>query len=1083
MDKKKIFEILKIEETKDEKVIRDGYRKVLKTTNPEEKPEEFKLLRMAYEEALTLIKKDQTEEQTMEEESDIGCWIAEVDRAYKDLRKRANLDCWNELFSREICQGLDTFLEVREALLGFLMSHCYLPHEIWKYIDRIFNINADKVRLLETFPEQFIDYVVYYIENDTFLPYELFQYTLSDSEESNPDGYIQTYLEILSRLDSKNEEETDEIYRLLEQITGYGVYHPYEDVERIRLLLRKDDNEEAMKKAAELFECYPEYTYIKQIFAEVKFVLGDIETAVDIWKTIHEEDKKNLAAGLGLIQYYDKKSDYFYAKKMTEDMIKAVGIYPELLDYLGHFKKKMAVQYQEALDKGENIYEMSKGEMIYELCQCLLQIHKPEKVLQILEQYPIEEMSAYQRNYLFGYLYLVAEQHEKANDFLTNACETVSNPCVTIAYRLAMAIAFRQGKQYEKVIECCSEIIEMDLLCIPAYQMRQEACFYSERFQWVLYDYNILLEIATYYGKSYLLATQVFMAVEQYQSAKIILDKAEEQQVEFTPKMKLLKAEAIRYDGENAEEYGAQVLQILKELQREAKKFQDKQENRAWDIEDNSEITYELAMIQKEIQNYDKAYELFQQAIRQNPKRQQYHMGFGDWYYINGRLIEALQEFSLAKEEYENTSDYQYFVGSCEERMGNIDRAVEHYELGLALSPTFGYAAERTSCYYVDKYVDFGKKEYLEKALTYVEEQIEMRGEVLPLLMVRGFAYIAAYRFEEAKEDLRKAVTMEPEKGEAWLHLGRCNIYLEEYEKALGCFAKAKECFSDEDDIKRCEEFRALCYDLQGNYENAIQCLESVTGLLCLEQQKYLGDLYAKVSRNYMARKQYKLLNPIERYRSYIVHRIFRYGKTKKVFSPWAKTKYACGWGICRNRGKEEYYNGERGMTAFVLGKYREAGECFRLFLRTAQDMEERLEKCILAALCYQWCGKESKAEQYATEALELWKKHYPDKEEWSFYKVKYPKRLAEIAVICMCNGEDEQAMEYLELIAENKRCRDCKYKQCYRRSLVLAFLFERQKKYDKALEAYNETLKINGFCVQAVHGKKRLRRKGIGLN
>ena len=315
MDKKKIFEILKIEETKDEKVIRDGYRKVLKTTNPEEKPEEFKLLRMAYEEALTLIKKDQTEERTMEEESDIGCWIAEVDRAYKDLRKRANLDCWNELFSREICQGLDTFLEVREALLGFLMSHCYLPHEIWKHIDRIFNINADKVRLLETFPEQFIDYVVYYIENDTFLPYELFQYTLSDSEESNPDGYIQTYLEILSRLDSKNEEETDEIYRLLEQITGYGVYHPYEDVERIRLLLRKDDNEEAMKKAAELFECYPEYTYKKQIFAEVKFVLGDIETAVDIWKTIHEEDKKNLAAGLGLIQYYDKKSDYFYAKK------------------------------------------------------------------------------------------------------------------------------------------------------------------------------------------------------------------------------------------------------------------------------------------------------------------------------------------------------------------------------------------------------------------------------------------------------------------------------------------------------------------------------------------------------------------------------------------------------------------------------------------------------------------------------------------------------------------------------------------------------------------------------------------------
>lgn len=1087
MDKKKIFEILNIEETRDEKIIRDGYRKVLKITNPEEKPEEFKMLRMAYEEALALIKEDQTEEQAMEEESDIGCWIVEVDSVYKDLRKRASLNCWKELFSREVCQGLDTFLEVREALLGFLMSHCYLPHEIWQYIDRIFNVKADKVRLLETFPEQFINYVVYYIENDTVLPYELFQYTISDGEECNPDGYIQTYLELSTRIDSKNEEEIAEIQQLLEQITGYGVYHPYEDVERIKMLLWEGENENAMAKATELLENYSEYFYMKHIYAEAKFTLGDIETAAKIWKQICEEDANNLPAGVGLIKYYEKKSEYYCGKKLAEQLIISHGIYPELLTYLGHFKEKLAVQYQEALAKEEELYEMSKGEMLYEFGWCLLQNQDAGTVLQILDQYSVQEMSKYEWNYLYGYLFLATEQYEKANEcfqglleFTEASSERGLHSYDIALSRLAMVSVFRQEKQYERVVELCDEILEMNALCLPAYQMQQEACFYLGRFQQVLYDYHIFQKMAPKFRKSYIWTVQAFMEVAQYQDAQEILEKAEEHQVQFTPKMKLLKAEAIRYGGENPEEYGADVYSILKELWQEAKQFQNKQKSGLWDIEDNSEIIYEMAMIQQETQNYTKAYELFQQAIRQNPKRQQYHMGLGEWCYLNGRLEEALQEFALAKEEYENTSDYQYFVGSCEERMGNIDEAIVHYELGLALAPTFGYAAERTSKYYVDDYMYYGKKEDLEKALGYIEEQIAIRGEEFQLLMCRGFAYMVAFRLEEAREDLRKAVNMQPEKGEAWLQFGRCNMHLDEYTKALGCFATALECFSDEDDIKRCEEFRALCYDLLGDYEKAIQCLESVKGLLSIRQQRYLGDLYAKASMNYMARKQYKLLEPMKRYRNYIIHKIFRHKKCKNVFIPWVKTRLTSAFGLLRNREKQEYYYSERGLTSYVLGNYRDAISCFVLFLKTAKDIKIRREICIFTALCYQWCGKEDKAKQYAQEALKLWEQQYPDKEEWSLYKMRYPKRLAEIAVICMCNGEEEQAMEYLNLIGKNKRCMECKHPQCYRRSLVLGFLYERQKKYDKALEAYQEALRINGFCTQAVHGMKRLKKKGI---
>ncbi len=50
MEKELIFHILGLEETKDEEKISDAYRTALKSVNPEDDPEVFKLLRQAYEE-------------------------------------------------------------------------------------------------------------------------------------------------------------------------------------------------------------------------------------------------------------------------------------------------------------------------------------------------------------------------------------------------------------------------------------------------------------------------------------------------------------------------------------------------------------------------------------------------------------------------------------------------------------------------------------------------------------------------------------------------------------------------------------------------------------------------------------------------------------------------------------------------------------------------------------------------------------------------------------------------------------------------------------------------------------------------
>jgi len=54
------WNILGIEPTKDKQAITAAYRSQLKHVNPEDKPEEFKALRAAYEEALKLAEETET---------------------------------------------------------------------------------------------------------------------------------------------------------------------------------------------------------------------------------------------------------------------------------------------------------------------------------------------------------------------------------------------------------------------------------------------------------------------------------------------------------------------------------------------------------------------------------------------------------------------------------------------------------------------------------------------------------------------------------------------------------------------------------------------------------------------------------------------------------------------------------------------------------------------------------------------------------------------------------------------------------------------------------------------------------------
>lgn len=197
MDKKLAFQILGLSETKEEEQIRQSYLTLLKGTNPEDDPEGFKRLREAYEEALRFARQ-QDEEDEEEPQGEIGLWMKRVREIYRDILLRREAENWKALFGDPVCAGLDTFLEARGQLLGFLAGHSFLPQTVWVLLDQTFHVMEDFDALKEEFHVNFLRHIEYHVNTGDFLDYSLFE-ALEGCEPENDeeaDDYIKEYFDI-----------------------------------------------------------------------------------------------------------------------------------------------------------------------------------------------------------------------------------------------------------------------------------------------------------------------------------------------------------------------------------------------------------------------------------------------------------------------------------------------------------------------------------------------------------------------------------------------------------------------------------------------------------------------------------------------------------------------------------------------------------------------------------------------------------------------------------------------------------------------------------------------------------------------
>lgn len=1125
MEKELIFHILEIKETANENEITMAYRSKLKQTNPEDNPEGFKRLRQAYEEALEFARFSKiSDEEEIDIKNDVDLWIEQIAALYQNLTVRYNIDSWNVLLTNPLCEELDTSLEAREKMILFLMDHFYLPHNIWKLIDQTFRITENIESLRQQFPYDFLNYMKYYVENETFLPYELFEYKNEDDRKSNGDAYIENYFNIKKQMDRG---EIEGCQQALNDLKAYDIYHPYEDVEQLRLFLKTGNAQKSLSLAEQLLNNYGNDIYICLYVGEEKWNIGEQEEAYKLWRGILKTHPKHYMAKYNVVRYLMETKDYYQARELMMDLLEVDPQDETVISFLTTVNEALIQEFREAVKNNTEDPRLSKEELQLELGWCLFQnehcdeaaeymksfqpVKEQEygycnlygRLLYHMEQYEsalpylqkwlklLQEMkedgtektkkrmsrlgSAY---YLLGGCYYELKQQEKAEEHLYKAIETIKNPGERLRCLQFLTTTFLKTKQYEKAVDTCDRIISEDGQYYPAYLLRQEAFYELQKGQEVVDDYHKAVEIFPGFYKPYLYAAEVFSDYGQYKDAKNVIDRARENNVEFSSKMKLYEVKILRNLARSNEDRKLP-WKLLEELEGELTE-------ESCDIEDNSEIAFEKCLLCWDDNNLKKALTFLKKAISQNPKRLQYRIVRGHIYLDMKEYKAALKEYQTSDKNYRNSASYFYNQGLCYEGMGDMNTAIRCYLNALEMEDVYGDACEKLSIYYWHRYQECCAKEYFDQCIEFASRQLKIT-ENCYYLTHRGLLYMNALELEPAICDFEKALEYSPNDWASWNNLGCCYKYLGQFEKAIECLEKAVAYMGEDIDLLPYSNM-ADCYETMLNYEKAIECYQKDLELFPdhLEFWEEIGDLYYYLEQYDEALNAYQKAKNSDNYYKNIGDVWLKKGKKRKCLWFYKQPLMIMNAKVtlnplasAQNKAKAAKHYSDFGNLYLKMKEYKKSITFCKNALSYSEDFYDQFIYAKDLAKAYYMMGKYQQAEKYGKAALDYFDNCQSGTlENYLAYKAFSPVRLGIIGWIYLCIGRKEEALSYFKKMSQIQRCEHCRNRKCFESFLYLGCFYESQGDYEQALQHYQKTLEITPSCIEASIAIKTIQKK-----
>ncbi len=475
MNERETWEILGIDATKDEEAIKTAYREKVVKVNPEDDPEGFKKLRTAYENAIRLINEPaEGEEKSEEDMTEVELHIKRAEKIYDDVTTRASIEKWEEWLSNPLCQGLDTVDEMREAFLAFALDRFFFSHEVWAKMDKVFTIKDEKKLLSEMFPPDFIDYVIFHIDNEDFfevdkiktredylqmvkdtdieamIPREKKNDYVPEEFHSKADEYIRDVSNIsmlIERMVNPQYSEEDKQNAIAQMMSeqyyfeNADIWHPFEYVGAMRLLQETGEIEKADYLAEKVlvdelfdFECYT-YSTAAFIIANGQMKrneingtegVGDIKLdAVNagIKKVLDVRPKFMLARIAKALIYY-LSGEYTEAKEEIMGVLEDDNRNEVAVSFMRVINEKLITSFKKKVeDEPDNLKER------IELGWCLFQKEDGQGTIELLEGIEPDEENEYDYHNLIGRCYFNLERYKEAEPHLEKWLELINNLC------------------------------------------------------------------------------------------------------------------------------------------------------------------------------------------------------------------------------------------------------------------------------------------------------------------------------------------------------------------------------------------------------------------------------------------------------------------------------------------------------------------------------------------------------------------------------------------------------------------------------------------------------------------------------
>ena len=764
MNKTEIFQVLGIEETKDENLIKRAYREKLAVTNPEDNPEGFKRLRSAYEEACAFARQPEEEvQETEKDETPSGLWVEKVALVYANMEKRRDIACWEALFEEDVLLDLAEEENCTYKLLRFLLEHFKLPTAVWKLIQNKLHIIENSDGFREHFPADFMNFVINRCRHGEDLEFDQFT--------GAPDADYDLFIRYSDNCwEALSNEQADQAAEFVKNADDLEITHPMMEINRAKVWEMQGKKEEAVEWLRNLYKKWTEDLMVKYHAAETFWRNDHKEEAVPIYESIKEKNEKHYMANKRLMEWHYEQKLFKEAKKCAEEVL-SLGGEEELRELLGlinaELEKELEKKFKEtpdietglelgwcylqdarycegiqhALDLSALVTEEKDAEYKGLMTKLYVEGAEYEKALEMaavwenalkakIDSYKDDEKDKEKkkdqdrvRAYCYGKLgYKDSECFEKAIEYIEIVEDMAEADQPDYNIMLEKAQVYLDMEEYEKSLKVSMELIEKYQI-FAAYASAQKAYNRMWDAQGVLDCGYQCIRHFPEYPKAYERIAKVYLDFEKKEDLQNILEQAKQAKVE-SPYLEayeyMLNHEKLNSDtvDKMLKDYRENYLEKVGEGDKSLYEQGLEIINQCLYSYPGPYMFVERALIHRDACVYDKAIEEYENALAEEPGNPYAYNGLSFVYKLKMEYEKALVCIKKAILYFDKPYARAYCdMADLYTLLGLHKMAVEAYEKSLEV----GGEEIQKSKYYVRRYahslVRAGRTEEALKAL------------------------------------------------------------------------------------------------------------------------------------------------------------------------------------------------------------------------------------------------------------------------------------------------------------------------------------------------------------------------------